>query len=110
MFDQIKVLIDKYSIGNIASILSLLIGVVGFTFTLRNVWKSMKAAEKAEKAVENVQKEIRKMDTISEFSAAIATMEEIKRHQRESTWNILPERYSSLRKTLNAIRSVSDYL
>jgi hypothetical protein len=50
------------------------------------------------------------MDTVEEFSSAITSMEEIKRHQRESSWHILPERYSSIRKTLNAIKAANPYL
>jgi hypothetical protein len=110
MWENIKIFIEQYYLGDLASIISLFIVLIGFALTLRNVVKSVKASEKAEEAVRNIQKEIRKMDTVEEFSSSITAMEEIKRHQRESLWHILPERYSSLRKTLNAIKVANPYL
>ena len=43
-------------------------------------------------------------DAIADLSSVMTSMEEIKRHQRQGAWPILPDRYAELRRRLVAIR------
>ncbi len=86
--------------GAIASILALAIALIGFFITIRKVSRS-------EKAVKQVRDELRKIDTISDFSSAITTMVEIKRLHREKAWAILPDRYAELRESLISIKELN---
>jgi hypothetical protein len=83
--------------GNIAS-------VVGFGVTFFGVWRSKSAAEQARQAAIAARESIANYDVIAELSSAMAIMDEIKRHQRQRTWSILPDRYSELRRRLVTIR------
>jgi len=74
--------------------------LIGFCLTLVGVWRSKSAAERAERAVIEVQQDIRRIDTVTELSAAISAMNEIKALQRKGAWEILPDRYAALRKAL----------
>lgn len=93
------------SVGNAASVFGLVISIIGFAVTIRNVVKSRAAAEETQRAVQRVQREIARLDAMADVAAAISTMEEIKRLQRELAWKILPDRYAALRKHLITIKS-----
>jgi hypothetical protein len=99
-----KFIIDNH-LGELSSVTGVLIGVIGFIITIWNVVKSRKASQKAEAMVSKVREDISKMETIEEFSKAIATINEIKRLNRDSTWSILPERCSALRRSLISIKT-----
>jgi cell division protein FtsX len=98
-----KLIVDNH-LGDIASVIGILISLIGFFITIWNVIKSRKAAQKAEEIVQKVREDISKIETIEEFSKAIATIDEIKRLNRDGAWPILPERYSALRKSLISIK------
>lgn len=91
--------------GNVASIVALVITVVGFVATLIGVYRAKSAAEEAKDAAVATRDTLLYTDTIAELSAAIATMDEIKRLHRAGAWAILPDRYSSLRQKLIRIES-----
>jgi len=93
--------------GDWASAIGLIMTVIGFCLTLVGVWRSKSAAEKAKQAVIEVQQDIRRIDTVAELSAAISAMNEIKALQRKAAWEILPDRYSALRKALITVRSAN---
>ncbi|WP_133510490.1 hypothetical protein [Candidatus Thiosymbion oneisti] len=93
--------------GDWASAIGLIVTLIGFGLTLVGVWRSKSAAEKAKQAVIDVQRDIRKIDTVAELSAAISAMNEIKALQRKAAWEILPDRYSTLRKALITVRSAN---
>jgi hypothetical protein len=101
---QITQFIVDNRLGDWASVLGIVITVVGFIATLINVARSKNAAEQAQLAVDRVRHDMKKMDTVSEIAAVLTTMEEIKRLHRKGEWEILPERYSALRKSLITIR------
>jgi hypothetical protein len=103
-------LIATYRLGDLASILGLLATLVGFAFTLWNVSRSKRAAEDAEKAVQRMREAITQTNTISEFSAAVVIMDEIKRLHRAAAWTVLPDRYSALKRSLITIRSANPSL
>ena len=91
--------------GNFMTSLGVFIALIGFAITIWQVIKSGAAAKKAEDAVVKVQEDIRKVNTVADFSAALTIMDEIKRLHRESAWIILPDRYSELRKLLISIKT-----
>ncbi len=93
------------NIGAWASILGVLIAIFGFWATIYQARKSKTAAEQARLAAENARESIKLLDTVTEFSSALAVMEEIKRLQRNGAWEILLDRYSALRKSLISIRA-----
>lgn len=93
------------TIGNIASVLGLVITVAGFWIAIRGIQKTKQAAQHAREAVEEVRKDMHQFTSISELATAISSMEEIKRLHRQEAWNILPDRYSALRKSLISIRT-----
>jgi hypothetical protein len=90
--------------GDIASVVGLLLTLIGFGVTIFGVWRSKGAAEQARQAAEAVRASIANYDVVADLSSAMAIMEEIKRHQRQRTWSILPDRYSDLRRRLVTIR------
>ena len=90
--------------ADIASILGVLIGIIGFALVIVNVRRSKSAAEQAQQAVIDVRKDIQRVDTVANFSAAMTAMAEIKRLHRQSAWTILPDRYSALRASLISIK------
>jgi hypothetical protein len=96
--------LDQTRAGDIASIVGLLIAVVGFAITIRNVRASRAAAVRAEEAANQARRAIRFFDVVAEISTAIAAMEEIRRLHRDAAWPILPDRYNALRKSLITIR------
>ncbi|MBI1389973.1 MAG: hypothetical protein GC154_16150 [bacterium] len=59
----------------------------------------------ARKAAESAREEIRRTNTIADFSSAISIIEEIRRLQREQAWRALPDRYTSLIRILLAVLS-----
>jgi hypothetical protein len=98
--------IRQYGIADWASIVGIAISVVGFIFTLIGVSRSKRAAIQAAAAARAARDEIRLLDTIVDFSAAITTLEEIKRlHRQNDAWQILPDRYATIRKMLIQLRN-----
>jgi len=95
--------IDETRAGDIASLLGLLVALIGFAVTIWNVRASRAAALRAEEAANQARHAIRFFDVVAEISTAIAAMEEIRRLHRDAAWPILPDRYSMLRKSLISI-------
>jgi hypothetical protein len=99
--------IADYHIGDLASIAGVAISVIGFVITVWNVRRSKSAAERAENAANDARRMIRGYETLSDFSAAIAIMEEIKRLHRVGQIDPLLDRYATLRKVLTGVRKMS---
>jgi hypothetical protein len=93
--------------GDIASIVGLLVSLIGFVITIRVAWRSKKAAELAQEEVAKIRSELIRSMTIVDFASAVMAMDEIKRLHRDGAWNILPARYTALRRMLIAIRSAN---
>jgi len=85
------------NLGDLASVIGVLISLIGFFIIIRNVSRS-------KNAVENVRNDILKTNTVAVFAEALSSMEEIKRLHRQEAWEILPDRYSALRKSLISIK------
>lgn len=97
-------------IGDLASIAGLVVSIVGFLVTIVGVWRSKSAAERAERAANEARRQIRAYETVADFSATIALMEEIKRLHRANQLDMLPDRYATLRKALIGVRRLSPSL
>lgn len=91
--------------GDLASLAGLAIALIGFALTLYGISKSRSAAESAENAAQEAKNAILRTETISKFSSAVTVMEEVKRLHRAEAWEIMPDRYSYLRKSLISILS-----
>lgn len=96
-----------YHIGDLASIAGVAISVIGFLITIWNVRRSKSAAERAETAANDARRMIREYEALSDLSAAIAIMEEIKRLHRLGHIEPLLDRYAALRKVLTEVRKMS---
>lgn len=109
-FAQVNLFLEANRIGDYAGLLGLLISFVGFFFTIRTSLKARAAAAHASAAVESMRGDLRKGDTVADFSSAIAVMDEIKRMHRSSVLHLLPDRYSHLGRILISIRSSNPLL
>lgn len=94
-------------IGDWASVIGVILSLGGFAATLVNVRKTRRAAIAARDAANRVRSELRRTDVIAEFSAAIATIAEIKRLQRLGNWEGLLDRYTVVRHALITVRSAN---
>jgi len=94
------------SIGDIASVLGLIVSIAGFAWTLIAVAKAKQVAQGAKEAAERARAEILKSNSMVELASAVAAMEEIKRLHRQGAWPLLPDRYASLREALSMIRTM----
>jgi|SRR5580692_7667789 hypothetical protein len=99
--------IAENHIADLASIAGVVISITGFVVTVWNVRRSKSAAERAEAAADQTRRMIRGYETVFEFSAAIAIMEEIKRLHRVGQVDMLLDRYATLRKVLIGVRKPS---
>jgi hypothetical protein len=102
--------IGSNRIGDLASILGIIIALVGFAVTVTNVIKSKNAARRAEEAARTVRETIRLLDTVIDFSTAISLLEEIKRLHRTRQWALVPDRCATIRKLLVTLRASYDGL
>ena len=82
----------------IANYLGLLLTLVGFSITLVSIRKSIRQ-------VKEVRKDIKRIDTVSDLAQAISLIDEIRRLQRQEDWNIIPDRFSSLRRLIVSIKT-----
>jgi hypothetical protein len=97
-------------LADFSSVAGVVISLVGFGITVFGVFKSGKAATRAEAAANAARTEVHLHRMIADFSEAIGMLEEIKRLHRSGAWQILPDRYSALRKTLIVLRSSNQSL
>jgi hypothetical protein len=104
-FTDIVTLIDKYHLGELASISELLVALVGFGITIFTVLKSKTAAEQTKEAVTAIRRDINRYDTVSILSSTLADMEEIKRLHRQNDWEGLLGKYSAVRRALTSIKA-----
>ncbi|WP_339541427.1 hypothetical protein [Pseudomonas sp. RA_5y_Pfl1_P24] len=109
-FAQINHFLEIYRIGDYAGLFGLLISFVGFFITIKTSLKARAAATQATAAVESMREDLRKGDTVADFSSALAIMDEIKRMHRSPNLQLLPDRYSQLRRFLVSIRSSNPLL
>ncbi|NOX36077.1 MAG: hypothetical protein GXO78_00920 [Calditrichaeota bacterium] len=92
------------TIGNFASVIGAILTVLGFGFTLFKIKKVRNAAESARQAAIETCRSIRRFDASVELASVVETIDEIKRLQRENSWKVVPDRYSTARKKLIMIK------
>ena len=97
-------------IGDIASVLGVLIALVGFGVTIMNVIESKRAADRAESAANQTLERVRYVDTVENLSKAIAIIAEIQRLNRAKEWKVLLDRHLELRSILTEIRGSTPQL
>jgi hypothetical protein len=105
LWQQFLTWVSGNKIGDLASIAGVVISLVGFAVTIWGVIRSKDAATRAEQAAKDTRDKIRLLDTVVDFSAAISTLEEVKRMHRSNEWALLPERYAAIRKLLISLRT-----
>lgn len=92
--------------GTWADVSGFVIAVFGFGATLIGVRKSRNAAIAAQQAAQATRDSIRLLETIVDFSTAVAVLEDIKRAHRETgISSTLPERYATIRKQLIVLKA-----
>jgi hypothetical protein len=100
--------LSKNYVADFANYLGILLTIIGFAITIHDVRKSKKSIDAAKSEigiqVNKVREDIRRIDTVSDLTTAIAMMDEIRVLQRDCQWQILPDRYSSLRKLIISIK------
>lgn len=88
---------ELYKLGDLASVLALVITIVGFSITIVQVRRSLRASEEA-------RDHVLQMNAIHELDATIKALEDIRRLHRMNAWEAMPDRYTSVRRDLIAIR------
>ena len=87
-----------------------LVGVAGLALTIWAEFKAKTAAEQAREASRQTTERLATLDTLADLSAAIATMEEIKRLHRTGAWDIVLDRHSAVVRHLGRARATSPNL
>jgi len=90
--------------GDLASVVSVVLTIIGFALTIRAAVRSRRAAEEAQRTGKEVMERLRWVDSLGDVKKAISLMDEIKRLHRTRKWNILPDRYSEVKRVLSAIK------
>ena len=90
--------------GAVASILGVLIALIGFWITIRNVRRSRRAATRAERAAKEALESVRHFDTVQNLSEAISIVGEIQRLNRLKEWKVLLDRHSTFRDILVEVK------
>lgn len=103
--DTFLKILTNTELGSAASVIGLVVTMIGFAVTIYNVIRSKRAAEQTKKEVGRVRRELSRRDAIADIATVIITMEEVKRLHRQQAWAILPDRYSSLRRQLISIKA-----
>lgn len=110
MLGKIIEFMARSDVGSIASVLALGLSVIGFSWTIWSVIRSKQAAEAAREASIAVRTSLARTDIVAECSTAIAILEEVKRLHRIAAWQLLPDRYSALKRSLILIRTANPKL
>jgi hypothetical protein len=87
-----------------ASVLGFLVSLVGFFITIVIVLRSKSAAEKTGAAVAEVRQKLALQTAVFALNRVLADVDELKALHRASSWEVLPPRYSSLRRQLAAFK------
>ncbi len=93
-----------------ASVIGLIVAIIGFAITIINVYRSKKAAEQAEEAVTKIRDKILTFDKFGDINTAITILNEIKRLVREKKWDIIIEKIPPLKQTLVSIKGLTPEL
>lgn len=75
-----------------------LASLIGLAITILFAFQAKGAAEQARDAARQARDRIAHLDMLEELAAAVTILEEIKRLQRLSAWEVVLERYSAVRR------------
>lgn len=104
---QLSDWLAKPTTSGVIDAISLLVTVLGFTFTLWQVRRSRSAAQAAATSAQAVQEQISLFDAVAECAAAVQILEEVERLHRNGPSHALPDRYNQVRKSLIELRTMS---
>jgi hypothetical protein len=90
----------KEHYGDIASVVALLITLVGFYFTIRNTKRAKEAAEDARRAARETMARIGSQLLSNEIAASLQLVREVDAACRERSWNIAAYRCDEVRTRL----------
>jgi hypothetical protein len=90
--------------GDAASVLGVLISLIGFTVTLVNLWRSRSAAKQVADAVGAMRRQLSLQSAAVDLTALMGDIEEIKLLHRFGAWDAMPMRYSSIRRRLFSVK------
>lgn len=94
-------------VADVTEVAGFIVTIVGFGFTFLGLWRTRRAAQQALAAARAARDGVHRFELVVDFGTAIATLEEIKRLQREGAWKILPDRYAAIRKILVQLRNTN---
>lgn len=97
----------EISFGDFASILGVLLALIGLHQTRRAARKSAASAEAAKVAAERARDSVKNITAIADASAAITGLEEVRTLHRLRQWTYLPDRYSRVKGSLFSLRDAS---
>lgn len=89
--------------GDLASVMGLLVSIVGFVIAVEQIRSSRRAAEQARDAAAEVRSRFRDLDILAAFTEVLGVLAEIKRLHRANAWNTVVDRYATARRLLVAI-------
>lgn len=98
------------TLGAWASVAGVVIALIGFFITIRNVAHSKSAAEQAKESVHKLRADSIRMDLVSDCTTAISLMDQIKTLHRQQSWMLLPDKYSAIRKVLISVKAYDSNL
>lgn len=96
-----------HRIGDLASLLGILISVVGFGVTVWTAARAKRAAVQAAEAAERVAADLKRHDLVQDLTMVMATIDEIRRLNAIAGTQFIPDRIIQLRRVLVGIRSRS---
>jgi hypothetical protein len=96
--------------GDLASVLGVLISVVGFAITIIGVTRSKTAAKLTAEAVADVREKLSLQGAAVDLTTLTSDIEEIKLLQRFGYWDAMPIRYAAVRKKLFALKGIGPTL
>ena len=105
MPERVAGLLDAYRLGDLASLLGLLVALVGFAATVWAAWRAKTAAEAAAEAANRTRDQLLSFQTTTDLSSVISKMEALKALHRAGNFPGLADRYSALAGDLMSIRS-----
>ncbi len=87
-----------------------LVGIVGFLFAIWQILRTKTIAEKIQSSVTAVQMELEKRTLITDLDELTRDLEELKDLHRKNVPELLPTRYTSIRRRLIKVRAETTIL
>lgn len=87
--------------------MGVLLSLVGFWLTFNQAKNARTAAQQAKEEVQKLRQTLSQVNTIADLTAAMGAMEGLRTLHQISAWDMLPDRYFSARRMLNAVRSAN---